>query len=121
MTTNVLRRGLAFALVALFVAGTAAEAAALHECPHHHGGSSSAGHGHGHGDPAGSPGDAAPEGACTCIGTCHGSASVALPVGGADATVGLGDVSHGSSMSIASLDIASCPYLLPYPTGPPTS
>lgn len=121
MTTNVLRRGLAFALVALFVAGTAAEAAGLHECPHHHAASSSAGHGHGHGDAAGSHGDAAPEGACTCIGTCHGSASVALPVSVDHASIDVAGLARDLSPATASPDLETNPYFHPFAHGPPTS
>lgn len=108
-------------LIALFLAGSMGEAARLHECPHHHA-TADAGHRPGsHGDPSPVHEDDVAKGACTCIGTCHGTASIGLPAGTTMAAIVPVWVAPMAGQSTASRDVQSTPYLLPYATGPPTA
>ncbi|MGH7557010.1 MAG: hypothetical protein ACREMD_04405 [Gemmatimonadota bacterium] len=116
-----LHGGISCLLIALFLAGNVGEAAGLHECPHHDAASSAAGHRPGsHGDPSGSHEDDAARGACTCIGTCHGAASIGLPAGATAAAIVPDGVGSATGASTVSADPRSIPYLLPYATGPPS-
>jgi hypothetical protein len=111
---ELLQSGLAAAIVALFLAGSAAEAAGLHRCPHHdtvagHSVHSDASHGEedgGHG--------------CTCFGTCHGSPTLALPVAPDDAHVRSHDDVHGRFRTTSAPAARVASYLLPFANGPPT-
>lgn len=122
------RRALAAALSAVFLAGSGGEVYGLHDCPHHHSGPAA---------PAPSPSGGAadrpaPETAplqpeshetCTCIGTCHGGATVpatALDRGTPVVVAGpTRRVPPGAAPESAPpRDVA---VLLPYPTGPPAS
>lgn len=109
-----LRRGLASAMVALFVAGSVGEAAGLHHCPHH---DTVAGHAV-HPDASHDEGDGGH--GCTCFGTCHGSAAVALPAGPGD----VHDRSHGTlderARATSTPAAQASTYLHPYANGPPT-
>lgn len=118
--TSILQSGVSCVLVALFLAGGVGEAVGLHECPHHHATAVEAGHGPGsHG--ASDEGHGDDGGACSCLGTCQGATSVALPIGAGDVRLDLGDVTRELSTSTGSPDLESTPYLLPFATGPPTS
>lgn len=114
--TALFRRGLAAAVVALFLAGSAAEAAGLHRCPHHdpvpgHAVHNDASHGQengGHG--------------CTCFGTCHGSATLALPAGPDEAPLRPHDDDVvGRFPSTSAPAPRGNSYLHPFANGPPTS
>ena len=109
-----LRSGFASAMVALFLAGSVAEAAGLHRCSHHdmlagHSMQADAAHGEeheGHG--------------CTCFGTCHGSAAVALPAGPGEAHVRAHAALAGRLHAVSTPAAQASSYLLPYANGPPT-
>lgn len=124
------RQATTVALALAFSLGLGAEVYGLHDCPRHH-----------HDPPATAPvapdaatspteraadgplpSESAPEGPCTCVGTCHASAasphpgivsSQALPATGATRTI-----------APASADVVPArrsPYLLPYANGPPAA
>ncbi|MGH7542405.1 MAG: hypothetical protein ACREK7_00565 [Gemmatimonadota bacterium] len=112
--SKVLRSGLASAMVALFLAGSAGEAAGLHHCPHH---DAVAGHSvhtdASHGEEDGGHG-------CTCFGTCQGSAAVALPTGPGDAQVRSNAILDDRARATSTPAARAPSYLHPYPNGPPT-
>jgi hypothetical protein len=111
---ELLRSGLASAMVALFLAGSAGEAAGLHHCPHHdtvagHSVHTDASHG---GEDAGH--------GCICFGTCQSSTAAALPAGPGDAHFPpLGTLGNRSRATATPAAQASS-YLHPYANGPPT-
>lgn len=110
---ELLRSGLAAGIVALFLGGSAAEAAGLHRCPHH---DTVAGHSvhtdTSHGEDGGH--------GCTCFGTCHGSANLALPAAPDAAPLrSHGDVGNRFRAAAAPAPRTSS-YLHPYANGPPT-
>jgi hypothetical protein len=111
---ELLRSGLASAMVALFLAGSAGEAAGFHRCTHH---DAVAGHAvhpdASHGEEDGGHG-------CTCFGTCHGSAAVALPAGPGEAHVRSNAVRDDRTGGTSTPAAQVSPYLHPYANGPPT-
>jgi hypothetical protein len=111
---ELLHRVLASAMVALFLAGSAGEAAGLHRCPHHDAVAGHAVHADAsHGEEDGGHG-------CTCFGTCHGSAAVALPAGPGDAHVRSHGILDDRSRAPSTPAAQASSYLHPYANGPPT-
>ena len=111
---ELIRSGSALAMVALFLAGSAGEAAGLHRCPHHDTVAGHAGHpGASHGEEDGGHG-------CTCFGTCHGSAAVALPAGLGDAHVSAHAIRDDRPRATSTPAAQASPYLHPFANGPPT-
>lgn len=111
---ELLRSGLASVIIALFLAGSASEAAGLHRCPHHDRVASHSVHG----DASHGAEDGGHE--CTCFGTCHGSATLALLAVPDDGQLrSHGDVGDPLRTAAAPAPRASS-YLHPYANGPPT-
>lgn len=131
MRPSIAERLAAALLAGTFVLAGSADVYGLHHCPHHgHGpvpeapspaGPSQAEAGHERPD----AGDAShrgheEDGPCTCVGSCHASASAPLvPTGpGAEGE----PVASAPGLAPEADDVlpaAPAPYLTPYPTGPP--
>lgn len=131
MKPSIAQRLAAAVLAGTFVLAGSADVYGLHHCPHHDHGpapeapvpagpslvetaseASDAGHA--------SHGDHGDDGPCTCVGTCHASASAPL--------VPTGPGAEGEPVAATRprapepddvLPAAPVPYLTPYPTGPP--
>lgn len=111
-------------LSALFLAGSAAEAYGLHECPYHHGASGApsvpteAPDRPGQGD---GPLRPASPGSCTCVGACHGGATT--PAYTPDQAALAVPVAPGRFLRRRDPAETAPPrnpgVLLPYATGPP--
>lgn len=119
-------RGFAAALSVIFLAGSVAELYGLHDCPHHHSrpappASTSSGAATDRPATETAPLEPESQGTCTCIGACHGGATVpatalgqptpALPMAPARRVVRRPSP-HPAPPRNGTL-------LLPYPTGPP--
>lgn len=131
MRRSIVQRLTATLLAGVFVLAGSADVYGLHDCPHHdHGpvpeapapaGPSRAEVGHERAETDHAPHrDHEEPGPCTCVGSCHGSASV--PV------VATGPSTHVQPIATTwvftpelddVLPSAPTPYLTPYPTGPP--
>lgn len=118
-------------LAGMFVLAGSADVYGLHRCPHHgHGpvpeapapaGFSQAEGSHERAGTGHAPHrDHEEPGPCTCVGTCHGSASVPVV-----ATAPAADAEPGAATWMRTpasdefLPSGPTPYLIPYPTGPP--
>lgn len=135
MTRKPLHRAAAALLAGIFVLVGAADVYGFHRCPHH--------------DPGSAPADDRPaahsdraagaygwvgshdarddagehrteDGPCTCVGTCHGSATAPLAAA-VPATDFVTPPLGFARTALSGTAAASGPvaYLLPYPTGPP--
>ena len=122
------RRTVSLLLAGVFLLSLGGEAYGWHDCPHHHPRSrdaetSAEAHGietsiSGAGTaplrPAGGP--------CTCVGSCHATAASPAPPRGPGAPIGTGNVCRVALLPESrSLRPRLSPYLLPYPTGPPSA
>lgn len=131
MTPSIRKRVAAVILAGAFVLAGSADVYGLHHCPHHDhrpvSGSSPAGPAHAEADREGPHADHAPardheDGPpCTCVGSCHASASA--PLLSAGPAVEAEPAAAAPSATAGARDVlpaAPAPYLTPYPTGPPS-
>lgn len=131
MRPSLTRRMAAAALAGIFLLAGSADVYGLHHCPHHqHGpahetpapaGASAAEAGQDRADTGDAPhhghDDEAP---CTCVGSCHGSASAPVVAKGPATDVEpVATTWRGTPEPEGVLPDAPTPYLTPYPTGPP--
>lgn len=119
-------RVLAAALSLFFLTGSAAELYGLHDCPHHHSRPAPPASGSSGGAtdrPASETTPLQPEShdTCTCLGTCHGGATVPATALGQPTP----DVPAGPARRVVRAPTPdpappqNRAVLLPYPTGPP--
>lgn len=119
-------RALAAALSLLFLTGSVAELYGLHDCPRHHSRPAppaSTSSGAATDRPAQETAPLQPEShdTCTCLGTCHGGATVpATALGQPTPTVAAGPARRVfRPPSFEPAPPRNATVLLPYPTGPP--
>lgn len=123
-------RAVVSALLGLaFAAGLAGEAYGAHDCPHHDadGRRAAAAHGQGGGDTSGladrsaaePPLEAPPRGPCTCVGSCHATAT-ALHAASPPVLPAAVEADLPSGVPVAEGRVPRLEaYLLPFANGPP--
>ena len=122
---STLARLIALLALAAFFAGASGDVYGYHDCPHHSLPSAQAAD-VAHSHDAGGAGPAAPHGEhsgpCTCVGTCHATASApVLATVAPYAPLPRADIVVASPVAAVASPRKIVGRLLPYPNGPPTS